>query len=296
MHPIEKKLEDVELQAENRLLLNDRKLLDKYGILMTAIESDCPLLSDEDYHIPNVLVILCEEGTASFDYDFIPVDIQRHDIMLGLPGHIIRMRKVSDNYRIRVLIASDDLCSKARNINLSLYNKTYGYKDDKPVCHLSDAQFAQMNNAFDMLRTASIVGNMWREDMMVYSFLTIIMLIHEFHPEKEDIDRKKSSSLSASFQDAVTKHYRESIDVDFYASMFHLTPKYFSTLLKSEMGMTPKQWIDQYVALQAKSMLLRRKDLNIQQIAYLMGFSEQSSFTRFFKKFVGVTPTEYRNS
>ena len=263
---------------------------------MTTIESDCPLLFDEDYHIPNVLVILCEEGTACFDYDFMPVDIHRHDIMMGLPGHIIRMRKVSDNYRIRVFICSDDFCNKARNINLSLYNKTYGYNDDKPVCHLSDVQFANMNTAFDMLRTVSMVGNMWREDMMLYSFMTIIMLIHEFHPEKKDMDKKKAPSLSVRFQEAVMKHYRESCDVDFYARMFGLSAKYFSALVRTEIGMTPKQWIDHYIALQAKSLLLRRKDLNIQQVAFLMGFSEQSAFTRFFKSHVGVTPTEYRNN
>ena len=60
--------------------------------------------------------------------------------------------------------------------------------------------------------------------------------------------------------------------------------------------MTPRQWIMRYIALQAKSLLLKRPDLNIQQVAFLMGFSEQSAFTRFLKSHVGVTPTEYRNN
>jgi AraC-like DNA-binding protein len=286
----------VEPQKENKLLLTDRNLLNQHGLLMATVESDSPLLSVVDYHIPNVLVILCEQGKASFEYDFTPLDICRCDIFIGLPGHIIRMREVSDDYRIRVISISEDFCIKARNLNLALYLDTYGYNAEDSLGHLTDNQYAQICDAFNMLQTVSAVGKKWREDMMLNSFLTIVMLHHEFCSDKIDSKRKPAPSLSVRFQEAVVKHFRESSDVDFYANMFGLSPKYFSILVKAEMGVTPRKWIMRYIALQAKSILVKRPELNIQQVAYLMGFSNQSAFTRFFKKHVGVTPKEYRNS
>ena len=285
----------MELQKENDLLLSYKKVLNKHGMLIETIEGDSPLLSDVEYHLSNVVVVLCELGTAWFDYDFTAVRITSGDIFIGLPGHITSLRDMSDDYRIRVISISDDFCNKARNTNFSLYTVTYGFNCDHPVNHLTDEQYAQMYEAFNMLQMVSTVGKAWKENMTLYAFLTVIMLRHEFCFDKIDSERKPAPSLSVRFQEAVVKHFRESSEVEFYASMFGLSSKYFSFLVKAEMGITPRKWIMRYIALQAKSMLLKRPDLNIQQVAYLMGFNDQGSFTRFFKKHVGITPKEYRN-
>jgi AraC-like DNA-binding protein len=152
-----------------------------------------------------------------------------------------------------------------------------------------------MCEAYDMMQMVSQVGKKWKENMMLYTFLTIIMLHYELCPDNNK-EKKQVSSLSMRFQEAVVKHYRESSDVDFYARMFGLSPKYFSYLIKSEIGIAPKRWINNYIAMQAKTMLIKRSDLNIQQVAYLLGFKEQTSFTRFFKSYVGVSPREYRDN
>lgn len=76
--------------------------------------------------------------------------------------------------------------------------------------------------------------------------------------------------------------------------MFHLSPKYFSTLIKQETGISAGEWIDRYVVIQAKTLLEQERDLTIQQVADQMGFSEQASFSRFFKRHTGMTPKEYR--
>ena len=46
--------------------------------------------------------------------------------------------------------------------------------------------------------------------------------------------------------------------------------------------------------LQRACELLTNDDLDVTQIAYLLGFSSQSQFSTTFKRFMGHTPTEYR--
>jgi len=58
---------------------------------------------------------------------------------------------------------------------------------------------------------------------------------------------------------------------------------------------SPKEWITNFLTARAKSLLDSREDHTVQQISNLLGFGEQSSFARFFKKETGMTPKEYRS-
>ena len=65
-------------------------------------------------------------------------------------------------------------------------------------------------------------------------------------------------------------------------------------LIKQETGVSAGEWIDRYVVLQAKALLNRMRNLSIQEITDRIGFSEQASFSRFFKRNTGISPKEYR--
>ena len=284
----------MELPTENYKLLTDIKLVDKQGLAM--VDVDCHVPVNIEYHITNIFVILCERGYAKCDYDFKPLELHTHDIFLGLPGHMFKLDGGSNDFRARIIVISNDLAYKIRNLNISHYNKFSGYNAENPLGHLTSEQFAQMNEAFNLLQTVHSLGKTWRENMILNVFQTIIMMRHEFCPIPEDTDTKADLRISARFQEAVINYYRESHEVDFYANKFGLSPKYFAALVKSELKVSPRQWINQYILMQAKSLLTQRNDLNIQQIAYLLGFKDQTTFCRFFKKQEGLTPSMYRNS
>jgi len=59
------------------------------------------------------------------------------------------------------------------------------------------------------------------------------------------------------------------------------------------MQMTPKESIDYFVTGTAKRLLLS-EDLNNQQIADKLNFPDQSTFGQFFKRNVGMSPSEFR--
>lgn len=82
-------------------------------------------------------------------------------------------------------------------------------------------------------------------------------------------------------------------DTGFYADKLCLTPKYLSRLVKEKTGHTAKEIILNYVALQARTMLLGT-DLTIQQISDSLHFPSQSVFGKFFKHATGLSPREYR--
>ncbi len=61
------------------------------------------------------------------------------------------------------------------------------------------------------------------------------------------------------------------------------------------MKITPLQYINRKKIEKAQLILLT-DDMPIKNIAYLLGYEDQSYFNRFFKKIIGMTPQKYRYS
>ena len=83
--------------------------------------------------------------------------------------------------------------------------------------------------------------------------------------------------------------------VKYCAEKVNLSPNYLSDLLKKETGKNTKEHIDYYLLEKAKNMLLG-SELNINQIAYSLGFENAKSFSKLFKKRIGTTPSAYRST
>lgn len=89
--------------------------------------------------------------------------------------------------------------------------------------------------------------------------------------------------------------YRGKYDLTFYADSINISPQYLSRLVFEISGTAASDWINRTVTLQAK-LLLRNSRLTIEHIAEELHFSTTPYFCRFFKREVGLTPTEYRRN
>ncbi len=72
-----------------------------------------------------------------------------------------------------------------------------------------------------------------------------------------------------------------------------LSRAHLNRKMKELFGLTPSEFI-RNVRLRKACELLRQPDVDISQIAYSVGFSSQSHFSTAFKRFTGISPTEYR--
>lgn len=82
--------------------------------------------------------------------------------------------------------------------------------------------------------------------------------------------------------------------VKYCAEAMNLSPNYFSDLLRSETGKNTQEHIH-YHLLEAAKTLLVSSDKSINEIAYQLGFEYPQSFSKLFKKKIGLSPTEFRN-
>lgn len=107
--------------------------------------------------------------------------------------------------------------------------------------------------------------------------------------------RSRRMLYTHEFVRLVRKYFRAEHSVRFYADRLCISPKYLSLVVKECTGRSAAEIIDEHLLLEAKN-LLRFSGKNIQQVAYELNFSNQSSFGKYFKHLTGLSPSEFQNS
>lgn len=118
-------------------------------------------------------------------------------------------------------------------------------------------------------------------------------MLHEYTSMVFDARSIKHADSIIKALQYLHRSYREKITLKDIADHVSLSPTYFSKLFNEEMGCTVTGYINRLRITQAKS-LLKNTSFNLVDIAGIVGFEDQSYFSRVFKSVTGVTPGKFR--
>lgn len=103
----------------------------------------------------------------------------------------------------------------------------------------------------------------------------------------------RKEALRAQFLDWVMRYFKEERSVQFYADKLYVTPKYLSEVIKELTGKTAGELIDGAVILEARVML-SKNGVTAKEVAEALHFSDPSFFGKFFKRYTGMSPSDYK--
>lgn len=98
-----------------------------------------------------------------------------------------------------------------------------------------------------------------------------------------------------NFIELVKDNFRQNRNIDFYASKLCISSRYLLKICHNTIHLSPKQIVDKIIIVEIK-MLLQSSTKSIQEISNNFNFPDQSSFSRFFKRHVGISPIAFRNN
>ncbi|WP_040949459.1 response regulator transcription factor [Gorillibacterium massiliense] len=107
---------------------------------------------------------------------------------------------------------------------------------------------------------------------------------------------KSGNRVIEEVKKMVEEEYGKVIELPSVADRVFLTASYLSKLFKSETGMTLTDYITGVRIHKAKDLLKGRIDLKTYEIGDMVGYPDSAYFNKTFKKYVGMTPKEYRDS
>ena len=93
--------------------------------------------------------------------------------------------------------------------------------------------------------------------------------------------------------DFMRQNYVRDIRLWELAQLTGMSPHYFCELFKQSTGLSPHRYFLQQRIAHAK-LCLQNPEVTVSQVAKATGFSDQSHFTKVFRRIVGITPGQFR--
>jgi two-component system, response regulator YesN len=116
---------------------------------------------------------------------------------------------------------------------------------------------------------------------------------YQFGELKKENGLHKVNQTFQRISNYINEHFEEDLSPQFLANLFHINITYLSQLFKRETGITYTEYLAK-LRIKRACKLLSTTDMKVGDIAEQVGFHDYFYFTRVFKKFMSISPSEYR--
>lgn len=239
------------------------------------------------------------EGETSVSFNLHEFRLKKDSMFIFTPKNILQVNS-QQYFKADVIAISPDFM---RRINIDIKNMMPLFLKfvENPALTLTPEESRSMRGmiaqieretrgpethfSFDIV-SGLIAATIYKVGDIMYHYLAE-------HPEGQNNSHKRAEEYFKQFTHLLGEHFREERSVGFYARQLCITPKYLTTLIKRISGQSVSEWIDNYVILEAKT-LLKYSTMSIQEIAYYLNFPNQSFFGSYFKRNTGMSPSQYK--
>ena len=278
----------------------------------SGIENEL-IIDDQEHTIPNgkfrihrfpirldgLYIGLRKKGKARFSINLKEFDVGPNDLLICSPGDLMQATPQDGVHLTQSIMVSSHFL-KEMYISLNSFMPFFASQKEHPVFHLTDGEMEELKSHFNMIKSTVQSDDYFRIDItkrLLAAYLYKLgSILYRHRPELQAEAAKplkREEILFKEFIKLVSENHRKERRVDFYAERLFLSPKHFSTVIKKVSGKTAGQWIDDYVILEAKT-LLKYSAMSIQEVAYYMYFPNPSFFGKYFRHHTGMSPSEYK--
>lgn len=287
--------------------------LNKYSVQFSSFGSDYVFsrvtktdqfaeFTSETMRLGGVTMVLCLSGTIDINVNLASYRLTPNTLMVLGTESVFSVQQVDwDNLDAYVFIISPEFIRDI-NFEINIMTTMSLTPNRPPLLNLSDEEVKLMIRYFELIHYNTVDNTDARYVRSISRSLiaaAVYQLMQFVSNHTESGARTPALSRRATylkeFMHLVAQHHRSERGVAFYASKLFISPKYLSLIIKESTGRSAAEWIDDYVILEAKN-LLRFSGKNVQQVAYELNFSNQSSFGKYFKHLTGMSPTKFQRS
>ena len=238
---------------------------------------------------------LCTRGEAEIMINTQNYHIKKNHLIVVLPKQVIKPIHTTLDYETKIIFISSDYFKEKCQEMIPLRFKMQFH----PVVGLKEGEIKLLESYYSLLSRKTDKLNPHFSELAVHKLAHALFYdLYNFvyrHMQDKDFELSHPNSIFNRFITLVEEYHLKERDIIFYANKLCLTPKYLSSVIHAASGKFAGEWIDDFVITLAKSLLVSSTK-TIQEISYSLNFPSPSTFTKFFKRIMKMSPREYRNN
>lgn len=241
------------------------------------------------------IFVLCVEGELTATINLKECRIKKDDFIVVAPGSVIQFHGSETNFRLSFVGFSSKFVGEVNLIKSTM--DFFPVMIENPVLPLR-TEAAEIYRDYFALLYKMFVGDMLTHPEIQRCVLESLLYgIASQYKQVEGTNRRLSrgEEICKELLRLVMKHYATERRVSFYADQMHLSAQHLCTTVKQQTGKTVADLIADVVIMDAKA-LLKSTNMPIKEISISLSFPNVSFFGKYFKRYVGMSPQQYRNS
>ncbi len=258
------------------------------GILNLYTNFPCRLKSE--------IFVLCTGGTVEASVNLNRITVRPNDFVTIMPGSILQIHNVTGELEIYFGGFSSKYIEQA-NLNRLTLSSLYSTLGRPLISLKAEGASLLKDYLIFLIRLYEFFGEESRKLMTPYLYNDIHAGILAMYQNRYSSvgTMSKSEQLCKVFTQLVMQNYMLTRNVAWYAEKLEITHAHLCTAVKQVTGNTCVEIISRMVIMDAKSQL-KSTNRSVQEISDSLNFANMSFFGKYFKRYTGMSPLEYRNN
>ncbi|WP_297328556.1 helix-turn-helix domain-containing protein [uncultured Bacteroides sp.] len=265
-------------------------------IAWTEVTEDVLNIYKQSCRLKACIFALCLEGSITVSINLMKTEIKQGDFITLLPGTIIQFNEQKEKVCLG-FVGFSSHCVNGVNViqsTLASFSTILG----NPVIPLPPIIVSYFKDYFSLWARIT-TGPYPLDTRMAQSTLNMLLYGVDNLYNTQSLPQKKLKSrkeeICRELIQLVIENYVQEKRAQFYADRLGISLQHLSTTVKQVTGKNVLDIIANVVMVDVKAKL-KSSNMTIQEIAYSLNFPSPSFFGKYFKRHMGMSPLEYRNS
>jgi len=239
-------------------------------------------------------VMFIVEGSGKHGIDFKSHSFEKGSLIF-VSSYQVHTFSKELNYKGYLILFTDEFLMKNLSpTEIRAFSSLYNYEIYNPVIQVGNEFYDEFLRLIKDLEVEfQRNADHLKEDILRNKLKVLLLKAERYKTTDKRIVNSKYYAEFLRFQTLLKVNIKTEHQVQFYASKLFMSTKKLNAITQELLGSPAKKVISDIRILKIKRSLMNLSQ-NIKEIAFEFGFDEPTNFVKFFKKYTGITPTDFR--
>ncbi len=253
--------------------------------------------SQFEYHKLSFFVILiCTDNEGQYNVNFKDYTLKKGSLFTLRKDNIHKFYK-SEAKGLLLVFTVDFILNNSNRIDSSKTFLLFNEMLASPHLQLNKNEYKDITIIIDLIKEEYLKNNDVHSKDIIRSYLQVITtkLFRIKSKTKTTLRKHKYLPMFLQFQELVEKDCFNHKKVAYYAKQLAVTAKTLNNVTQSIIHKSAKVFINEIVIIQSKRIIANSNE-SLTEIAFKVGFNDPTNFFKYFRKYTGLSPSQFRKS